>query len=184
MGAVDPRFQRRLAVAIGRLRESEPQQPALGGSPRVPRARRVRSRRRSRGPLRRQTETMNFADDGVPADADLGGDLAAGQSGHDAAFELLDPFLGPGVDAHRTASQLPRPCWAADRAIAARATGNCETQTAEAQKSVRGTLEHVCRKDHAPQKLRATIGSQPEAMTLYAAITEPHPRLGNASPPL
>jgi len=25
---------------------------------------------------------------------------------------------------------------------------------------------------------------QPEAMTLYAAITEPHPRLGNASPPL
>jgi len=43
---------------------------------------------------------MNFADDGVSADADLGGDLAASQSGDDAALELLDPLRGPSFNAH------------------------------------------------------------------------------------
>jgi len=52
MRAIDRRIQRRVA-AIGRLRESKPQQPALRGSPRLPGARRARSHRRSRGPLGR-----------------------------------------------------------------------------------------------------------------------------------
>jgi hypothetical protein len=43
---------------------------------------------------------MDFADDGVPADADLDSNLAAGQPGDDAVAKLLDALRGPGSNTH------------------------------------------------------------------------------------
>ena len=47
---------------------------------------------------------MNFADDGVTADADLGGDLTARQTRDDKVSELLDALRIPGCARHDTAS--------------------------------------------------------------------------------
>jgi len=52
---------------------------------------------------------MDFADHGVTADADLGGDLTAGQAGDDKVAKLLDPLRIPGCDRYDTASSAPRP---------------------------------------------------------------------------
>jgi hypothetical protein len=52
---------------------------------------------------------MDFADDCVPADADLGGDLAAGQAGDDTVAELLDALRGPGGNTHDQAPFFVRP---------------------------------------------------------------------------
>jgi len=52
------------------------------------------------GSAGRQAEPVNFADDGVAADADLGGDLAAAQTCSDVGSELFDPFWGPGCGGH------------------------------------------------------------------------------------
>jgi hypothetical protein len=46
---------------------------------------------------------MDLADDGVAGNADLGGDLAAGQTGGDAVAQLFDPLRGPrGVSWRRS----------------------------------------------------------------------------------
>jgi hypothetical protein len=52
---------------------------------------------------------VDFADDGVAGDADLGGDLTAGQAGNDEASELFDALRSPGGTGHGTASRLRRP---------------------------------------------------------------------------
>jgi hypothetical protein len=52
---------------------------------------------------------VDFADDGVAGDADLGGDLTAGQAGNDEASELFDALRSPGGSGHGTASRLRRP---------------------------------------------------------------------------
>jgi hypothetical protein len=66
---------------------------------------------------------VDFADDGVPADADLGGDLAAGQPGDDTMAELLDALRGPrrirGSNTHDKAPFSDGRFWAACRAKAA-----------------------------------------------------------------
>ena len=66
---------------------------------------------RGRCPRARQAETIHLADDGIAADADLGGDLAAGEPGSDAALELLDALGGPGRAVPRSAfwAMLSRP---------------------------------------------------------------------------
>src|SRR5205085_12130035 len=82
----------------GCLRIDEVQQTALGKRPRAPVAWRALARRSARGPPRREAEAVDLADDGVAGDADLVGDLAAGQSRIDIASKLLDPLLRPGCD--------------------------------------------------------------------------------------
>lgn len=96
-------------AAIRRLRISKPEQPVLGRSPRAAGARRAILRLRTRGPPRRQPQPVNFADDGVSADPDLGSDRAAGQSGDDAVAELLDALRGPGSNTHDQAPFFVRP---------------------------------------------------------------------------
>ena len=83
-----------------RLRVHQAQEWALGKKPRAPVAWRAIPRRPARGPPRRQAEAMDFADDGIAGDADLVGDLTAGQSRIDKSSELLNPLLGPGCDDH------------------------------------------------------------------------------------
>jgi len=63
---------------------------------------------------------VDFADHGVAGDADLGGDLTAGQAADDEVSELLDALRSPGFDAHQTASRLRRPVLGRRRARAAR----------------------------------------------------------------
>ena len=89
--------RRRLDFRAGHargLRKHQAQELALRRRPRRPDAWRAGTRRR-RGPPRRQAEAMDLADDGVTGDADLGGDLAAGQTGGDAVAQLFDPLRGP-----------------------------------------------------------------------------------------
>src|SRR5580700_9726509 len=93
----------------GGLRADQAQQPAMRRVPRVPGAWRARTRRGTRGPRWRQAEAVDFADDGVPGHADLGGDLTAGQAGADTVPELLDALRCPGFDAHKKAPRLRRP---------------------------------------------------------------------------
>jgi hypothetical protein len=52
---------------------------------------------------------MDFADDGVAADANFGSDLAAGQPGDDAVAELLDALRSPGSNTHDQAPFFGRP---------------------------------------------------------------------------
>jgi len=47
---------------------------------------------------------MNFADDGVTGDPDLGGDLTASQASDDKVSQLLDALRIPGCARHDTAS--------------------------------------------------------------------------------
>src|SRR5580704_5064705 len=107
----------------GRLRADQAQQPAMRRDPRVPGAWRARTRRGTRGPRWRQAEAVDFADDGVAGNADLGGDLTAGQAGADAVPELLDALRSPSLDTHvsmliERPSRLRRPFWAPKRAKA------------------------------------------------------------------
>jgi hypothetical protein len=44
---------------------------------------------------------VNFADHGIPADADFGGDLTARQPGAHKAFELIDTFIRPRRNRHK-----------------------------------------------------------------------------------
>ncbi|MGB6798421.1 MAG: hypothetical protein WBE48_18135, partial [Xanthobacteraceae bacterium] len=70
---------------------------------------------------------MNFADDSVAADADLGGDLAAGQTCSDVGSELFDPFWGPGCGGHerpRCAAARSGPPGGEDRAQRLRPTAH------------------------------------------------------------
>jgi hypothetical protein len=82
-----------------RARKSEPQQMALGGTPRMASARRAVccTRSHTRGSLPRQTEPMNFADHGITAHPDSGADFAAGHARGEAALELRDAFRRPGA---------------------------------------------------------------------------------------
>ena len=96
MRAFDRCAKRDRCDAIGRLQAGELEHAALRRSPRAAGARRAALRRRTRGPPRRQPQPMDFSDHRVAADADLGGDLAAGQSGDDTMAELLDALRGPG----------------------------------------------------------------------------------------
>ena len=43
-----------------------------------------------------EVQAGEFADDGVAADADVGGDLTAGEAGFKMALQELDAFVGPG----------------------------------------------------------------------------------------
>jgi hypothetical protein len=43
---------------------------------------------------------VDFADDGITGDADLGRDLTAAQAGADEALQLFDALGRPGIDAH------------------------------------------------------------------------------------
>ncbi len=69
----------RFARDRGSLRNHQPQKLALRRLPRAAGAGRASARRTARGPPRRQSEPMNFADHGIAGNADLGGDFAAGQ---------------------------------------------------------------------------------------------------------
>jgi hypothetical protein len=85
---------------IGDRRRSgadQPQHLPLRRNPRVLGAGRAHPPQRSRGSPRSQTEAMNLADNRVAADADLGGNLAAGQAGADKCAELRNPLRIPGV---------------------------------------------------------------------------------------
>src|SRR5580693_1296233 len=100
-----------VADDAGRLRADQAQQSARRRHPRVPGAWRARTRRGTRGPRWRQAEAVNLADDGVAGDADLGGDLTAGQAGADAVPELLDALRSPSLDAHGSMLiERPRGC--------------------------------------------------------------------------
>jgi len=100
------------------LRISKPQQASLRRSPRVPRARRaVRARGRTRGPPRRKTEPMDFADHRIARDADCGGDLAAGHAALDAALQLLDALRIPSPCRCAARSGTARRCRRDDRGI-------------------------------------------------------------------
>jgi hypothetical protein len=127
---------------------------------------------------------MNFADDGVSTNADFGGDLTAGQSGDDAAFELLDPLWGPGFDAHGNGLAIAATFWAAARAMAARATGNRESAKAPKRKfRCAGARARVSRKI-CPFK---TLERQSIQRRSDDALRRNHraaSALGNASPPL
>jgi hypothetical protein len=120
---------------------------------------------------------VNFADDGVSTDANFGGDLTASQSGDDAAFQLLDPLWGPGFDTHGNGLAIAAAFRAADRAMAfAHNRQPRESKGPERKFPVcgrQGTFsEKIC-----PFKTLERQSIQDEAMTLYAAITGPHPRL-------
>jgi hypothetical protein len=118
------------AVRRSTISEDQSQKLTLRRERRTPCARRVfacGSRREPRhGPTGCQAKPVNFADDGVAADADLGGDLAAAQTCRDAGSELFDPLWGPSCDGHN-GLVAPRPVLGRrggeDRAQRLRATG-------------------------------------------------------------
>ena len=176
-----------LAADAGRRRKHQAQKLALRRGPRLPGAWRAGTRRR-RGPPRRQAETMDLADDGVTGDADLSGDLAAGQTGGDAVAELFDPLGGPrGVS--RGVS------WGVSRQISRRMRGApVELRVAvvvvssmerphEMQRPVLGRRQG---KGRAQRAFAGAAWSQQRAFgaracntscgSTGAAITEPHPR--------
>jgi hypothetical protein len=68
--------------------------------------------------------------------------------------------------------------WAADRAMAARATGNREKAKGPSANFRCAADRARFGKDMPLQHLRAAIDSNRSDDALYAAITEPHPRLG------
>jgi hypothetical protein len=161
----------------GRFRADQAQQPGRRREPRVPDARRAGARRGTRGPRRRQAEAVDFADDGVPGDADLGGDLTAGQTGDDTVPELLDTLRSPSLDAHSSMLiKRPRGCggrfWAADRARAAR------NRHRETEKSPKAQIR--CAAAELAPRLRPK--TSPQGSAHGAAITEPHPHLRDCQP--
>jgi len=157
IGAVDRRGGRRFGNARC-LRVYQAQELALRRNPGAAVARRARARRRPRGPRRRKAEAVDFADHRVTTDPDLGGDLAARQACDDEISQLFDPLRGPGLDAHGTASRMPRPVLGRRRVKAARnrapAAGVADAES----------VKSVC------------DGAQ------GAAITEPHPRFRDGKP--
>jgi hypothetical protein len=92
-----------------RFNRDQSQHLPVGRQPRALAALRAGARQRRRGPPRRQTEAMNFADDSIARDADLGGDLTAGQACVDIISELIDTLRRPSFQGHRTASSMRRP---------------------------------------------------------------------------
>ena len=87
-----------------RVGVQQAQELALRRKRRAPDAWRASPRRRSLRTPRPQAKAMDFADDGVPRDADFGGNLTAGQARDDKVSKLLDALRIPGCSGHATAS--------------------------------------------------------------------------------
>jgi hypothetical protein len=103
---------------------------------------------------------VNLADHGVAGDADLGGDLTAGQTGNDKASELRDALRSPGFSSHGTASRTRRP-------DLGRRQGESRAQLAPRER----------------QSPNARIRCPTAPMVAHgAALTEPHPRLRDCWP--
>ena len=115
---------------------------------------------------------MYFADDGIAADADLGGDLTAGQAGDDKAAELLNALRIPGrlvdgvvIDGVVMGKRPRMKCrglfWAADRAKAARnrvlsRAGRLGRESGDATAGMR---------PRSPSRIPRLSGCQPDVFT-------------------
>jgi hypothetical protein len=100
---------------------------------------------------------VDFADDGVTGDADVGCDLTAAQPGDNEALQLLDAFSRPGVDAHE---KRPLAIAAARSGPLSQGEGRAQRapqaqQPAESAKSVRGGA--LCLKKSRPHRAASAL---------------------------
>jgi hypothetical protein len=110
---------------------------------------------------------VDFADDGISGDADLGGDLTAAHSGDDEALQLFDALGRPGFNAHgKTASRLLRPVLGRRQGERRAQRAPQAQQPAESAKSVRGGAIGLQETPPSPSRIRANrIASSPAGKT-------------------